>query len=58
MKYKIIGKDRRYFAKECYGVFDNLRDCLFHMEKLKRSFGNIIKFEYTECSTERGGEEK
>ena len=38
------------------GTMTTCKDCLFHMEKLKRSFGNIIKFEYTECLTEKGGE--
>ena len=44
MKYKIIGVDQRYSMKDCYGEFDNLKDCMCHMESLKRSFGNIIKF--------------
>lgn len=48
MKYKIIGTDRRYGKKEEYGKFSSLRECLVHMESLKRSFGNIIKFKYIE----------
>lgn len=47
-KYEIIGTDRRYHTKECYGQFDNLRDCLFHMETLNRSLGTIIKFKWRE----------
>jgi hypothetical protein len=46
--YKIIGKDRRYGTQESYGEFDSLRDCLYHMETLNRSFGNIIKFKWEE----------
>ena len=49
--YRIIGTDRRYGQKDCYGEFNNLRDCLNHMESLKRSFGTIIKFKYTEVMT-------
>lgn len=49
--YRIIGKDRRYGKEDCYGEFNNLRDCLSHMESLKRSFGTIIKFKYTEVMT-------
>lgn len=45
MKYKIIGTDRRYSMKKCYGEFDNLKDCLQHMDFLNRSYGNIIKFQ-------------
>ena len=46
--YRIIGTDRRYGKKDCYGEFENLRDCLSHIESLKRSFGTIIKFKYVE----------
>lgn len=44
MKYKIIGTDRRYSMKRCYGEFDNLKDAVNHMNSLCISFGNIIKF--------------
>lgn len=47
-RYRIIGKDRRYGTKEFYGDFDSLKDCLYHMETLNRSLGNIIKFKYEE----------
>jgi hypothetical protein len=47
-KYEIIGTDRRYYTKECYGQFDNLKDCLFHMESVNRSLGTIIKFKWRE----------
>ena len=46
--YRIVGTDRRYGKKDCYGEFKNLKDCLNHMESLKRSFGTIIKFKYVE----------
>ena len=46
--YRIIGTDRRYSKKDCYGEFENLRDCLVHMESLKRSFGSTTKFKYVE----------
>ena len=46
--YRIIGKDRRYGMTDSWGDFDNLRDCLFHMETLNRSWGNIIKFKFKE----------
>ena len=46
--YRIIGADRRYGKKDGYGEFENLRDCLSHMESLKRSFGTIIKFKCVE----------
>ena len=49
--YRIIGTDRRYGKKDCYGEFENLRDCLSHMESLKRSFGSIINFKYVEVIT-------
>ena len=49
--YRIVGTDRRYGKKECYGEFENMRDCLSHMESLKRSFGTIIKFKYVEVVT-------
>lgn len=51
-KYEIIGTDRRYYTKECYGKFDNLKDCLFHMETLNRSLGTIIKFKWREIEEE------
>lgn len=41
--YKIIGKDR-FHNEKCYGEFDNLRDCCFHLDLLKRHYGTIIKF--------------
>ena len=44
--YRIIGIDRRYGKKDCYGEFKELRDCLSHMNFLMRSLGNIIKFKY------------
>lgn len=46
--YRIIGKDRRYGMTDSYGCFDTIKDCLFHMETLNRSFGDIIKFKYEE----------
>ena len=46
--YRIIGKDRRYGMQDSYGDFDNLKDCLYHMETLNRSLGNIIKFKWQE----------
>lgn len=46
--YRIIGTDRRYGKRECYGKFKTLRDCLSHMDFLKRSYGNIIKFKLEE----------
>ena len=42
--YRIIGTDRRYGCKDCYGEFEDLKDCLTHMNSLMRSFGNIINF--------------
>ncbi len=48
LKYRIIGKDRRYGMQESYGDFDSLKDCLYHMETLNRSLGNIIKFKWEE----------
>lgn len=56
MKYEIIGTDRRYHTKECYGRFDNLRDCLFHMESLNRSLGTVIKFKWKEIEEETSNE--
>lgn len=45
--YKIFGKDRRYGFKECYGEFNNLKDCLFHLNTLKSStMDNHTKFYY------------
>jgi hypothetical protein len=49
--YEIIGTDRRYGMKQSYGRFRTLKDCLTHMESLKRSFGNIIKFRYKEVES-------
>ena len=40
--YRIIGTDRRYGTKECYGEFKTLRDCVTHMNTLMRSWGNIM----------------
>lgn len=39
MSFEIIGKDLRYGMEDPYGFFDNLKDCLSHMERLKRSWG-------------------
>jgi hypothetical protein len=49
--YEIIGTDRRYGMKQSYGRFNTLKDCLTHMESLKRSFGSIIKFKYEEVTS-------
>ena len=46
--YRIVGTDRRYGMKECYGEFRNLRECVTHMNSLMRSFGNIINFSCVE----------
>ena len=48
--YEIIGKDRRYGMKQSYGRFRSLRDCLVHMESLKRSFGSTINFKCVEVT--------
>ena len=48
--YEIIGIDRRYGMKQCYGRFKSLKDCLNHMDFLKRSFGSTTKFKYMEVS--------
>lgn len=48
--YRIVGTDRRYGKKDSYGEFKNLRDCLSHMESLKRSLGTIIKFKCVEVT--------
>ena len=48
--YEIIGTDRRYGMKQSYGRFESLRDCLHHMESLKRSLGTIIRFNYVEVT--------
>jgi hypothetical protein len=37
--------------KQSYGRFNTLKDCLTHMESLKRSFGSIIKFKYEEVTS-------
>lgn len=42
--YRIIGTDRRYGTKECYGEFSGLMECLTHMDFLMRSLGKIINF--------------
>ena len=46
--YRIIGTDRRYGKKACYGRFKNLRACVIHMDSLMKSFGNIIAFKCEE----------
>lgn len=46
--YRIIGTDRRYGTKACYGEFKGLKECVTHMNSLMRSFGNIIKFKCEE----------
>ena len=46
--YRIIGTDRRYGKKACYGLFKTLRDCVVHMDSLMRSFGHIISFKCEE----------
>lgn len=46
--YEIIGTDRRYGMKQSYGRFKYLKDCLTHMDFLKRSFGSTTKFKYVE----------
>ena len=48
--YRIIGTDRRYGMKECYGEFTSLMDCVTHMNMLMRSFGNIINFSCVEVT--------
>ena len=48
--YEIIGTDRRYGMKQSYGRFKSLRDCLSHMDLLRRSFGSITKFKYVEVN--------
>lgn len=48
--YRIIGTDRRYGMKKCYGEFETLRDCVVHMDTLMRSFGNIISFKCLEVT--------
>ena len=52
LRYRITGKDRRYGTQESYGDFDNLKDCLYHMETLNRSLGNIVKFKWQEIEEE------
>lgn len=42
--YRIIGTDKRYGTKTCYGEFAGLMECVTHMNFLMRSFGNIINF--------------
>ena len=46
--YEIIGTDRRYGMKQSYGRFKYLKDCLTHMDFLRRSFGSTTKFKYVE----------
>jgi hypothetical protein len=46
--YRIIGKDLRYGTQDSWGDFDNLKDCLVHMDALNRSWGDIIKFKWEE----------
>lgn len=48
MMYRIIGTDRRYGKKECYGEFKSLKACATHMNFLMLSFGNIINFKCLE----------
>ena len=48
--YEIIGTDRRYGMKQTYGRFKSLKDCLVHMESLKRSFGSIVRFKCVEVT--------
>ena len=42
--YRIIGTDKRYGTKECYGEFSGLMECVTHMDFLMRAFGKIINF--------------
>lgn len=49
--YEIIGTDRRYGMKQSYGRFKALKDCLNHMDFLKRSFGSIIRFKWVEVTS-------
>jgi hypothetical protein len=46
--YEIIGTDRRYGMKQSYGRFKSLKECLTHMDFLRRSFGPIINFKCVE----------
>lgn len=48
--YEIIGTDRRYGMKQSYGRFKSLKDCLIHMDFLKRSFGSTTRFKYVEVT--------
>lgn len=48
MIYRIIGTDRRYGGNQSYGEFDNLKDCLKHMNLLMKAFGHITNFRYEE----------
>lgn len=49
--YEIIGTDRRFGSKESYGRFKSLKECLTHMDFLRRSFGSTTKFKYVEVMT-------
>lgn len=49
--YEIIGTDRRYGMKQSYGRFKALKDCLNHMDFLRRSFGSTTKFKYVEVTS-------
>lgn len=48
--YEIIGTDRRYGMKQSYGRFKTLKECLTHMDFLRRSFGSTTKFKYVEVT--------
>jgi hypothetical protein len=51
--YEIIGIDRRYGMKRSYGQFKILKDCLNHMDFLRRSFGSTTKFKYVEVMSHK-----
>jgi hypothetical protein len=51
--YEIIGTDRRYGMKQSYGRFKALKDCLNHMDFLRRSFGSTTKFKYVEVMSHK-----
>ena len=57
--YIIKGYDRRYGSKkraECFGRFDNLRDCMTHMNSLKTGMvGSVMKFWYEEVHNDDTG---
>jgi hypothetical protein len=48
--YEIVGTDRRFGMRQSYGTFKSLKDCLTHMDFLRRSFGSITKFKYVEVT--------